>query len=172
MLTGQSDVCLSLSLLSIVWCFLCGIIQPLLALETTDISVLVIETCLKFCPKMLLWLQGFSHGPQTSAGEGMNPVTGLVSACASHRHVCISWLTQVSPAVSWLKKCFPNKGIIIPTYFCVSCSPDIPRVVMEIKHGPQGQGKLVHCSVTVTSYLTPFFVTHYLIYHDIHTVYT
>lgn len=33
-------------------------------------------------------------------------------------------------------------GITIPTYSFVSCSPDIQRVVMEIKHGPQGQGKL------------------------------
>lgn len=33
-------------------------------------------------------------------------------------------------------------GIIIPTYSFVSCSPDIQRVVMEIKHGPRGQGKL------------------------------
>lgn len=33
-------------------------------------------------------------------------------------------------------------GITIPTYSFVSCSPDIQRVVMEIKHGARGQGNL------------------------------
>lgn len=50
-----------------------------------------------------------------------------------------------------------TKGSSSP-YIFVSCSPDIPRLVMEIKHGPQGQGKVVHCSVTITSYLTLSFV--------------
>lgn len=30
---------------------------------------------------------------------------------------------------------------------------------MEIKHGPQGQGKVDHCSVNITSNLTLYFVT-------------
>lgn len=72
-----------------------------------------------------LWFQS-----ATSMGKGMNPITGVVLIDAGLSCCVLA------------EKCFPNKGIIIPTYFCVSCSPDIQRVVMEIKHGPQGQGKL------------------------------
>lgn len=96
----------------------------------------------------------------SSVGAGINPVTGVGSICVSHRVVWICLLSQVSRVVFFPFFLYPKyKGIIIPTYFCVSCSPDIPRLVMEIKHGPQGQGKVVHCSVTITSYLTLCFVT-------------
>lgn len=122
-----------------------------------------------FCPKMLLWLQDFIV-------YGVKELTQLLVLCQLLIGMCEYFLIDAGLSCCVLaEKCFPNKGIIIPTYFCVSCSPDIQRVVMEIKHGPQGQGKLVHCSVTVTSYLTPFLCNscHYLIYHDdIHTVYT
>lgn len=113
-----------------LWRCVCEIIQLLLALET-DISLLVIKTCFKVILSQnatlttSLWFQS-----ATSMGNGMNPVTGVVLIDAGLSCCVLA------------EKCFPNKGIIIPTYFCVSCSPDIQRVVMEIKHGPQGQGKL------------------------------
>lgn len=113
-----------------LWRCVCEIIQLLLALET-DISLLVIKTCFKVILSQnatlttSLWFQS-----ATSMGKGMNPVTGVVLIDAGLSCCVLA------------EKCFPNKGIIIPTYFCVSCSPDIQRVVMEIKHGPQGQGKL------------------------------
>lgn len=64
----------------------------------------------------------------------------LITACVSYRQY-VNILIDPDLSCSVLgEKCFANKGMIIPTYFCVSCSPDIPRVVMEIKQwtaGPQ-----------------------------------
>lgn len=108
----------------------CGIIRPLLALEA-DISLLVVKTCLKvILSRNATLTTRLQSQSATSTGKGMNPITGVVLIDAGLSCCVLA------------EKCFPNKGIIIPTYFCVSCSPDIQRVVMEIKHGPQGQGKL------------------------------
>lgn len=123
MLTGQSDVCLRAHLLLTLCCvvFSLWIIQPLLSSAMTHVSVLVIETCLKpiLSQNAVLDHKTSSQSPKTPQWVN-NPVTGLVSPCVSHRHVCISYLSQVSlTCCVCSRKCFPNKGIIIPTYFCV-----------------------------------------------------
>ncbi len=85
----------------------------------------------------------------------------------------LNWPRSLLLCLSW--KMFSKQRDHHPHLFlCVlqSWHPESRHGDKTWTAGPRETCSLFYCSVTITSYLTPLFVTHYLIYHDIHTVCT